>query len=73
MKVDDTKVLYSILFIEDCSAVVDAATIRKHYKEVVLLVHPDKNDSVAADGAFKIVRQAWETLLSDHNKRRKTR
>ncbi|KAK6279203.1 hypothetical protein POUND7_019481 [Theobroma cacao] len=55
MKVDDTKVLYSILFIEDCSAVVDAATIRKHYKEVVLLVHPDKNDSVAADGAFKIM------------------
>ncbi|WRX13998.1 DnaJ domain - like 10 [Theobroma cacao] len=70
MNMDDTKVLYSILFIEDCSS-VDAATIKKHYKEVVLLVHPDKNDSVAAEGAFKIVHQAWEILLSDHNKRRR--
>ncbi|EOY01126.1 Uncharacterized protein TCM_011068 [Theobroma cacao] len=71
MKLDDTKVLYSILFIEDCSSIVDVATIKKHYKEVALLVHPDKNDSVAAEGAFKIVRQAWETLLSDHHKRRR--
>ncbi|EOY01128.1 Uncharacterized protein TCM_011070 [Theobroma cacao] len=70
MNMDDTKVLYSILFIEDCSS-VDAATIKKHYKEVVLLVHPDKNDSVAAEGAFKIVHQTWEILLSDHNKRRR--
>ncbi|XVF29066.1 hypothetical protein REPUB_Repub15cG0088000 [Reevesia pubescens] len=69
-KRNDSEVLYSILFIEDCSS-VDEATIRKHYKETALLVHPDKNDSVAAEGAFKIVRQAWETLLSDQNKRRK--
>ncbi|XVF37953.1 hypothetical protein REPUB_Repub20aG0055700 [Reevesia pubescens] len=69
-KMNDSEVLYSVLFIEDCSS-VDEATIRKHYKETALLVHPDKNDSVAAEGAFKIVRQAWETLLSDHqNKRR---
>ena len=67
---NDSEILYSILFIEDSSS-VDETTIRKHYKETALLVHPDKNDSVAAEGAFKIVRQAWETLLSDQNKRRK--
>ncbi|EOY06625.1 Uncharacterized protein TCM_021290 [Theobroma cacao] len=71
MKVDDTEVLYSILFIEDCSS-VDAATIKKHYKEVALLIHPDKHNSIATEDAFKIVRQAWETLLSNHNKRKRT-
>ncbi|OMP00079.1 hypothetical protein COLO4_12930 [Corchorus olitorius] len=72
-KKDDTLVLYSILFIEDCSADVDEATIRKHYKEIALSVHPDKNDSAAAEGAFKIVRQAYETLISRHrNRGRKT-
>ncbi|XWS13378.1 hypothetical protein CRYUN_Cryun36dG0032700 [Craigia yunnanensis] len=69
-KRNDSEVLYSVLFIEDCCS-VDEATIRKHYKETALLVHPDKNDSVAAEGAFKIVRQASETLLSDEKKRRK--
>ncbi|EOY06620.1 Uncharacterized protein TCM_021286 [Theobroma cacao] len=71
MKMDDTEVLYSILFIEDCFS-VDAGTIKKHYKEVALLVHPDKNDLIAAEEAFKIIRKAWETLLFDHNKRRIT-
>ncbi|XVE81280.1 hypothetical protein DITRI_Ditri15bG0051200 [Diplodiscus trichospermus] len=69
-KRNDSEVLYSVLFIEDFSS-VDEATIRKHFKETALLIHPDKNDSVAAEGAFKIVRQALETLLSDQNKRRK--
>ncbi|OMP05326.1 hypothetical protein CCACVL1_01953 [Corchorus capsularis] len=64
---------YRVLDIEDCSSGVDEATIRKHYRETALLVHPDKNDSVAAEGAFKIVQQALNSLLSDHNRKRKFR
>ncbi|MFS7940210.1 putative DnaJ domain, Chaperone J-domain superfamily [Helianthus anomalus] len=42
----------------------DDETIRKNYKKLALYLHPDKNKSVGAEGAFKLVSQAW-TLLSD--------
>ncbi|KAA8526611.1 hypothetical protein F0562_008186 [Nyssa sinensis] len=35
---------------------------------MAVLLHPDKNKSVGADGAFKLVSEAW-TVLSDSNKR----
>ncbi|XP_039011090.1 uncharacterized protein LOC120140133 [Hibiscus syriacus] len=46
----------------------DGDTIRKHYRKLALVLHPDKNKSVGADGAFKILSQAWN-LLSDKAKR----
>ncbi|XP_071690637.1 uncharacterized protein [Rutidosis leptorrhynchoides] len=46
----------------------DDETIRKHYRKLALMLHPDKNKSVGADGAFKILSEAW-SLLSDKNKR----
>ncbi|KAL4574763.1 hypothetical protein LXL04_021600 [Taraxacum kok-saghyz] len=46
----------------------DDETIRKHYRKLALLLHPDKNKSVGADGAFKLLSEAW-TLLSDKGKR----
>ncbi|CAL5344524.1 unnamed protein product [Camellia sinensis] len=36
--------------------------IKKQYQKLALLVHPDKNASLAAEGAFKIVSTAWEVL-----------
>ncbi|KAE8716015.1 LRR receptor-like serine/threonine-protein kinase GSO1-like [Hibiscus syriacus] len=36
--------------------------------KLALVLHPDKNKSVGADGAFKILSQAWN-LLSDKAKR----
>ncbi|XWS73191.1 hypothetical protein CRYUN_Cryun02cG0105000 [Craigia yunnanensis] len=74
-KRNDFEVLYSVLYVDDYSS-VDEVTIRKHFKETTLMVHPDKNDSVkaegvAVEGAFKIVHQAWETLLLDQKKGRK--
>ncbi|KAL9266669.1 Chaperone protein dnaJ 49-like protein [Drosera capensis] len=56
---------YGILGI-DLSA--DEDTVRKHYRKLALALHPDKNKSVGADGAFKIVSQAWN-LLSDKGKK----
>ncbi|KAK8486397.1 hypothetical protein V6N13_029222 [Hibiscus sabdariffa] len=46
----------------------DEETIRKHYRKLALILHPDKNKSVGADGAFKILSEAW-TLLSDKARR----
>ncbi|KAI3686373.1 hypothetical protein L1987_80048 [Smallanthus sonchifolius] len=47
----------------------DDETIRKNYKKLALFLHPDKNKSVGAEGAFKLVSQAW-TLLSDKIRRK---
>ncbi|GFP98566.1 Dnaj homolog subfamily b member 5 [Phtheirospermum japonicum] len=42
--------------------------LKKHYKRMALSLHPDKNKSVGADGAFKILSQAW-SVLSDVDQR----
>lgn len=47
---------------------VDKAKLKKQYKKMAVLLHPDKNKTVGADGAFKLVSEAW-TILSDSVKR----
>ncbi|MCL7025348.1 hypothetical protein MKW94_017868 [Papaver nudicaule] len=47
----------------------DTDMIKKQYKRMALLVHPDKNDSVAAESAFKLVQDAFD-ILSDPDKRK---
>ncbi|XP_031267954.1 uncharacterized protein LOC116126389 [Pistacia vera] len=56
---------YSVLGLKP-SANKDA--VKKQYRKMAVLLHPDKNKCVGADGAFKLVSEAW-TLLSDHGKR----
>lgn len=46
----------------------DDEAIRKQYRMLALLLHPDKNKSIGADGAFKLLSEAW-SLLSDKSKR----
>ncbi|KAK8599907.1 hypothetical protein V6N13_060287 [Hibiscus sabdariffa] len=46
----------------------DDDTVRKQYRKLALMLHPDKNKFVGADGAFKLVSEAW-SLLSDQAKR----
>ncbi|XP_022958565.1 uncharacterized protein LOC111459762 isoform X1 [Cucurbita moschata] len=46
----------------------DDETIRKQYRKLALVLHPDKNKSLGAEGAFKLVSEAW-SLLSDKTKR----
>ncbi|OIW03369.1 hypothetical protein TanjilG_29354 [Lupinus angustifolius] len=46
----------------------DDATIRRCYRKLALMLHPDKNKSVGAVDAFKHITQAW-SLLSDKDKK----
>ncbi|GLJ49267.1 hypothetical protein SUGI_1040950 [Cryptomeria japonica] len=56
---------YGIL---DVNQFDDAASLRKQYRRLALLLHPDKNKSVGADGAFRLLHEAW-SVLSDRVKR----
>ncbi|XVF81461.1 hypothetical protein PTKIN_Ptkin15bG0157200 [Pterospermum kingtungense] len=56
---------YSILGLKPSA---DKETVKKQYRKMAVLLHPDKNKCVGADGAFKLVSEAW-TLLSDRIKK----
>ncbi|KAM6594673.1 hypothetical protein CsatA_002376 [Cannabis sativa] len=49
-------------------SLADVTTIRNRFKKLALVIHPSKNKSVGADGAFKILYEAWR-LLSDKDRR----
>ncbi|XP_022143045.1 chaperone protein dnaJ 49 [Momordica charantia] len=57
---------YSILQIERRSE--DPDLIKKQYRKLALLLHPDKNKFPYADQAFKLVADSW-AVLSDHSKK----
>ncbi|KAJ4900693.1 DNAJ heat shock N-terminal domain-containing protein [Raphanus sativus] len=46
----------------------DDATIKKQYRKLALLLHPDKNQFAGAEAAFKLIGEAHR-LLSDKEKR----
>ncbi|GAU13475.1 hypothetical protein TSUD_127720 [Trifolium subterraneum] len=50
------------------SPFADEETVRKQYRKLAITLQPDKNKSLGADGAFKLVSKAW-SLLSDKTKR----
>ncbi|KAK6116301.1 hypothetical protein DH2020_049928 [Rehmannia glutinosa] len=56
---------YSILGVDPS---VDKSKLKKQYKKMAVLLHPDKNKTVGADAAFRLLSEAW-TLLSDSAKR----
>lgn len=66
MSLED-KTWYKVLGVQEIGS--DQITIKKQYKKMVLLVHPDKNKSVAAESAFKFVKEAWD-VLSDPQKKK---
>ncbi|XP_042501320.1 uncharacterized protein LOC122079131 [Macadamia integrifolia] len=50
------------------SPLADDETVKKQYRKLALMIHPDKNKSVGADEAFKLISEAW-SILSDKAKR----
>lgn len=57
---------YSILQIE--GRIHDADLIKRNYRRLALLLHPDKNKYPSAETAFKLVTEAW-AVLSDEEKK----
>ncbi|KAH0941392.1 hypothetical protein HID58_001029 [Brassica napus] len=57
--------LYGVLGVDPLA---DDEALKKQYKKLALLLHPDKNKCKGAEGAFKLVLNAW-ALLSDKAKR----
>ncbi|KAL1195106.1 Chaperone protein dnaJ 49 [Cardamine amara subsp. amara] len=56
---------YGILSVDPLA---DDEAVKKQYKKLALLLHPDKNKFTGAEGAVKLVLEAW-SLLSDKAKR----
>jgi DnaJ family protein B protein 12 len=61
---------YDILGLEEVKATVTEAEIKKAYRKLSLLTHPDKNGHEHADEAFKMVSRAFG-VLSDKDKKAK--
>lgn len=64
-KVNGESDMYAILGTKPLS---DEETVRKQYRKLALMLHPDKNKSIGAEGAFKFISEAW-SLLSDKTKK----
>ncbi|KAL8506930.1 hypothetical protein ACS0TY_017716 [Phlomoides rotata] len=56
---------YSVLGLDPS---VEKSKLKKQYKKLAVLLHPDKNRTIGAEGAFRLVSDAW-LLLSDSVKR----
>ncbi|OMO55285.1 hypothetical protein COLO4_36072 [Corchorus olitorius] len=56
---------YGILQIEPSA---DESSIKKQYRKLALLLHPDKNKFSGAEAAFKLIGEA-NRILTDHAKR----
>lgn len=64
-KINGEKNLYAILHV---NASADEEAVKKQYRKLALLLHPDKNKSIGAEGAFQLVSEAWN-VLSDRSKK----
>ncbi|KAK3154181.1 hypothetical protein QOZ80_2BG0187280 [Eleusine coracana subsp. coracana] len=64
-KIDGESDWYRILSL---SASADEEEVKKQYKKLALLLHPDKNKSVGGEAAFKLVSDAW-SVLSDKSRK----
>lgn len=62
---DGEKDWYAILCINPSA---DDETLKKQYRKLALQLHPDKNKSIGAEGAFQLISEAW-SVLSDRSKR----
>ncbi|KAI9688555.1 MAG: hypothetical protein M1822_001504 [Bathelium mastoideum] len=61
---------YDILGLEEVKATATDTDIKKAYRKLSLLTHPDKNGYDGADEAFKMVSRAFQ-ILSDPDKKKK--
>lgn len=65
-----TTAFYDILGLEEVKTTIDDSGIKKAYRKLSLLTHPDKNGYTGADEAFKMVSRAFQ-ILSDPDKKKR--
>ncbi|XP_073136078.1 uncharacterized protein [Henckelia pumila] len=56
---------YRILGVDPSSS---EEVLKRQYRKVAFAIHPDKNKSVGAEGAFKILSQVWDVLSNKEKK-----
>ncbi|XP_020589495.1 uncharacterized protein LOC110030878 [Phalaenopsis equestris] len=64
-KLNGEKDWYGILRV---NASADEETVKNHYRKLALMLHPDKNKSAGAEGAFQLVSEAWSVLSNKNQK-----
>ncbi|KAM3367097.1 hypothetical protein ACQJBY_016013 [Aegilops geniculata] len=64
-KIDGESDWYRILSLP---AFADEEDVKKQYRKLALQLHPDKNKSVGAEEAFKLISEAW-SVLSDTSRK----
>ncbi|KAF7140985.1 hypothetical protein RHSIM_Rhsim06G0072000 [Rhododendron simsii] len=57
---------YAVLQLDRCSDDIDL--IKKQYRRLALLLHPDKNKFPFADAAFRLVADSWAVLSDPRRK-----
>ncbi|KAJ6824131.1 uncharacterized protein M6B38_127375 [Iris pallida] len=65
VKINGESDWYAILCV---NALADDETVKKQYRKLALQLHPDKNKSIGAEGAFKLISEAW-SVLSDKTRK----
>ncbi|KAJ6846024.1 uncharacterized protein M6B38_278275 [Iris pallida] len=65
VKINGESDWYAILSL---NALADDETVKKQYRKLALQLHPDKNKSIGAEGAFKLISEAW-SVLSDKSRK----
>ncbi|KAF1550082.1 hypothetical protein FQV10_0009915, partial [Eudyptes schlegeli] len=50
-------------------ATASDAELRKAYRRLAVLVHPDKNEHPRAEAAFKVLRAAWDIVSSPERRK----
>jgi hypothetical protein len=60
---------YAVLGLPDPRSfdiVITYDVVKRQHRKLCLLMHPDKNPTVATDGAFKHVQDAFDVLAARH-------
>lgn len=56
---------YKVLGLKRKDAFIDKSMVKKAYRQLSLVLHPDKNPSESAETAFKVLQDAYECLSDE--------
>lgn len=56
---------YKVLGLNRKDSLLDKSTVKKAFRQLSLVLHPDKNPSENAQSAFKVIQEAYECLSDE--------